>query len=794
MAKRDAYSRTFPIKIRYRNREVADSSKLNAFEKQVELGFFELERAIGDIYNTENAQNSILSDQPLYINSLGRALGPMADIVPPLSGIEEFSPTLADRLSDATYNVIPHPDQSVKCEIGCKFDQTEGPTSTARTCTKGLLAFYRQQEGAQTGICQTENCPGWSGRDGQSVDSSICSTTAAADTFREYKVVCPPELRSVDSWEVKFYSNAGIAYDKYRIDNGLTGFTTNRSDPSSTYALATNASLVVSGVTEQVRYEYPNLNVTASYIVVMEIPALDTSQTVEVNNVPQATVAGTSLRPTRLFFDLTGLTGSTRLLVTTKPSNSASDAIAAVSQVWIIEKLNSRHRNYNIQLLLPQELDGLSAGTEIPPNFVQLYDTDTNVNRVLDSTRVFATRFNPLDGTLNANSNRDAFDITLFGDQQLEVGNDRYLTVTVGTSVSEAVGALLEAFVEHVSDKDLHITREEACTILADRSFCCDDRLKIDIESLSPATKVAGASPATYTISTFIYGGFPPYTITIDWGDGGTDDTLGIVSGVQTFTLTTDLNPDGGLPATFEHVYSGTGTYTVDFDVADNPDVFGCTASATNLVSPFNVGNPPTIVAEVRQDNFTEYPNFVFTDPAAGYNFITTDEDDFTLNPTFHVLTQIHNTDPEDGKPVKFDWDFNNPDSLQYQFYIENVTLAENETLVISSSSGTLAEDFVQQDSLVLKNLAGTRIYDQDVDYTVDWVSGLVTVVPGGSIADNVSVTARYHHYAYASTLADVSGVNQWVALGGIKSTSTIDLLDFTTNSGVNTIRFKVKE
>jgi hypothetical protein len=791
MSKRDAYNRVFPFRIRYQNRDIADEGRLNAFEKLVERGFGDLERAIGDIYNTENATGSSLAGQPLYINSLGRAIGSMSDIVPPLSGIQPYSPALAARLSTATYNVIPHPDQTIKCEIGCKFDSTASPSATERSCLKGRLPFYRQIEGSQTGICQNTTCPDWSARDGRRIDTSICDPNEFGQTYREYKIVLPPELRTAESYDVAFYSNAGTNYDRYRVDRGTSSFdSSNRSDPSKTWSVANNAAIVVSGVSSELRYEYPNLDSAAGYILIVEVPAIATNQTISVNGISQALVHGTTVEPIRVLIDLSLTTGSSRLLVTSKPASLAEDDIAAISQIWVIKVAQERHRNYNEPLLLPTILSGLAAGTEVPPNFLQIFDTNTSVNQIIDKTRVYAARFNPVDAVLNRSSNQDSFDAILFGDQQLEVGNNRYLAVTVGTSVATAVGALMEAFVEHVTNDNIHMSKERVCELLADRTFCCDDRLKAVVASLDPPTKTRAAYPANYTINAYIYGGFPDYTITVDWGDGISEGA--IVSGVEIFTLEADVNPDGGQPVAFTHSYAAAGSYNVTFDVEDDPTVFGCTASMTSQVSPFEVGTAPDVVPQVRLDAFTAYPSFVFMDVADGYAFTETALASWTTDPTYHILTQVNNTDDEDGKPSLFSWRMNNPNGLIFQFYYENVSGVQGESLAFTAGSATIANDFIQQGSVVLKNY--NSVYTIGTDYTIDYETGVVTAVGAGSIDPGSTVTADYFHYGFAAVLADVSGVNQWVALGSEVSSQDIDLASLTARLDLNTIRFKVRE
>ena len=775
MAKKDTYNRVFPFRIRYQTKDIADEARLNAFEKLVERGFGDIERAVGDIYNTENATGSSLSSQPLYINSLGRSLGPMSDIVPPLSGIYVQSPALAARLENATYNVIPHPTQVVKCEVGCKFDSTASPAALERTCLKNQLPFYRQIEGTQTGICQNTTCPEWSARDGRRIDVSICDPNEFGQTYREYKLVTPPELRTVETYAVSFYSNAGTNYDRYRVDGTSLSFdSSNRADPSKTWAVPTSGEIL---------YEYPNLDITAGYIVVVEVPALRTQQIISVNGVSQALVNGTTDEPTRVLVDLSSATGTSRLLVSSSPV-TATDA-AAISQVWVIKVGQDRHRNYGAPLVLPTILSGLSAGAEIPPNFLQIFDTNSSVNQIVDKTRIFSARFNPRDPTLNRNSNLDSFDAVLFGDQQLEVGNSRYLAVTVGTSVATAVGALLEAFVEHVSNDSIHMSKENVCVLLADRSFCCDDRLKLVAASITPPTRAANSFPANYSIATWIYGGFPTYTVTVDWGDGNTEITSGIP----------ELNPNApnATPQVFSHSYGAAGVYAVTFDVTDDPDVFGCSASLTSQVSPFIVGSAPVIVPQVRLDAFTTYPTFAFMDVGAGYAFTETTLAAWTTAPVFHTLTQVNDTDDEDGKLHLFSWQISNPNGLIFQFYYENVSGVQNEALAFTGGNATLANDFIQQGSLVIRGVSNT-VYVKDTDYTVNYATGAVVVVNGGGIDPNATTSADYFHYYYAGSLPAVSGASQWVALGSEVSSQTIDLATLTARTDLNTIRFKVRE
>lgn len=790
MAKKDSYKKTYPITVNYQNKELASRDKIQATQKMTERAFTEIERAIGDIYNTENATNSALSEDRLYINSLGRSIGSMSELVPVLSGIEEYAPLLASRMREMTYNVIPHPDQTIKLEVGCKWDMTESPNAASRTCVKNQFGFYRKIQGSNTGICQNTSCPSWSARDGQKVNSSLCQQDPSSQTYRDYKLVLPKELRTVVQPQVYYYSNCGIEFDKYRTDGGQSSFITDRTDPSHTYARATNESIAISGVVEQIIYEYPNLNTSSTYDAVIEVPALETDQLVKVNDITLARIQGSAQLPTRRFLNLSAFKEITSLTFTIQPANTSAGTKAAVSQIWIIENTSTAHRNYNTPLLTPQVLDNLSAGTPIPQNFIQIFDTNSNVNKILDRLEVFSTRFNPL-GDVNLNTNRDAIDVRLYGDQKLAVGNGRYLAVTVGAPIAPVLGALMESFVDHVSDTKIHLTREEICTLLADRSYCCTDKLKVELDTLSPATKISPTVPVDYKISAYVYGGFPPYTITIDWGDGKNDNTVSpvIVSGVQTYELLNDVQPPGA-GYQFSHTYTDGGTYTVSFDVADDADVFGCTGSLTSQVSPFYAGNPPVMDIEVRLDYATTYPDFVYRDLTNNYNFATTAAADWTTNPTWHVLTQVNNTDPDDGKPVEFDWELSNPDNLTFQLQYEDVSGIRGETINFSSSTANLANDFVQDGSVALRK--GSTVFIEDVDYTVNYPSGIITVI-GTSIGANESnFEIDYYHYLNASTIADVA--DQWVNLGSATSTSTIKISDFTDRTDLNTIRVKIRE
>lgn len=779
MAKRDSFDRTYPIKITYREKELASRSKITAFQKLTEQAFSEIERAIGDIYNTENATGSPLSSNPLYINSLGRSIGNMANLVPILSGVSEYSPILASRMEGFTYNVIPHPNQTKKIELGCKYDMTLTPDATTRGCVKNQTAFYRQSQGAETGICQSTNCPYWSARDGRKFESEICQDDASSVTYREYKAVVPTEQRTVIRPTVAYYSNCGIIYDKYRVDGGVSAYGDNESDPSQSWALATNESLAVSGVSEQIQYIYPDLNTDSTYNMVIEIPALETDQNISVNNITLANIQGNSIQPTRWFLNLEGFTDIQEIRLVVGPANTNVGTQAALSQVWLIENRSRRHQNYGTLLKLPKPLENLSHGTEIPPNFLQIFDSHYNVNRILDKVKMFVTRFNP-------SVTRDAVDILIYGDQKLELNNTRYLLVTTGTPVAPTVGALLEAFVEHVSDTRIHMNREAICELLSDTTHCCDGRLKADLVSLSPASKVAPTvSDANYQISASIYGGFPPYTVTIDWGDGLTVGDA--ISGIETFELTRDVAPPESV--IFSHQYQSAGSFDVEFDVSDDPEIFGCTASLTSQVSPFNVGNPPVIDSEVRLDYATSYPNFVFQDITDGYNFSTTNSSDWTSNPTYHILTQVHNTDVEDGRAREFYWEFDNPDGLVFQFYYEDISGVQ-ETINFAGGSASLTHDFIQQDSVVLKK--GSTVFVEDTDYVVNHASGTITTT-GSSIGNNEdSVEAYYFHYPNATTIASVSG--QWVQLGNEQSNRTIQLSNLTSRTDLNTIRFKIKE
>jgi len=216
------------------------------------------------------------------------------------------------------------------------------------------------------------------------------------------------------------------------------------------------------------------------------------------------------------------------------------------------------------------------------------------------------------------------------------------------------------------------------------------------------------------------------------------------------------------------------------------------------LVFPFNVGSPPEIDFEVRYDNTTSYHTYVYDDITAGYNFTETDVADWdTANANYHVVTQVHNTDTEDGKPFIYQWAISNPDGLTYQFYYENVTRITDEALSFTAYSGTLAQDFVQQDSLVLKRSDGS-ILVQGTDYEVNWTSGTVTGTLSQSLSAAENVTANYFYYDYMDVGDDPTDLStsQWTTLGTAINTANIDLnvtdgTRLTTKQDFNTIRFK---
>ena len=442
-------------------------------------------------------------------------------------------------------------------------------------------------------------------------------------------------------------------------------------------------------------------------------------------------------------------------------------------------------------MLLPKALDTLSAGTEIPANFLQVFDTQINVNTVLDHVRTFSSRFNPKSSDLNLQTFRDSFDITIYGDQKLEIGNDRYLGVTTGAPLTSVVGALLYAFVDHTSDTEIHLNREQICELLSDKSFCCDGRLKASISNLYPSSKIAPTAPATYRILSHIYGGFPPYTVVINWGDSLSDSlvTPTISSGIQIFELTSDRRPP--LQAyEFSHDYDDAGTYSISFDITDDASVFGCSKSLTSQVSPFNVGNPPVMDSEIRLDYATSYPSFAYQDITAGYNFTTTEDSEWTLNPQWHVLTQVHNTDIESGKPDEYYWKFKNSEALTFKFQYEDISGVQ-ETINFTNSSGVLSNDLIQQDSVVITK--GSSVFVQGTDYSVDWTSGIIQVTGSGIPANASSYIVRYNHYLNAANLTAVQA-GQWVNLGSETNALNIDLSNLTNRVDLNTIRFKIKD
>jgi hypothetical protein len=766
----DSYGRSFPLAISVSEREPASRDKLQAFQAMTNEAFAAVARAIGDIDNARNAAGSALAANPLYITSLGRAIGSMADVVPPLGGLETTSPALSAKLADMTYNVIPHPDQADRLEVGCRHDMTPSSDAAARRCAKGRDGFYCSAKGERSGICRATDCPDWSGRDWRLLPGG----TGVAQTFREYKLVVPNESRTVERIDVVAYSDCGSAYDRYRTDEGGAGFRGNSTLGANSWAQASGAGAV--------SYEYRNLGKLAAHVVVVEVPAVPVEMLVSVNGVAQGTIVSDGAEIRRYVYALDAGSGYGTVKVRLAPATQA--LLAAVSQIWVLERTSAPHPNSGKLLRLPKILDGLSYGAEIPANFLQLFDTDPAVNRVLDGVRTFASRFNP--GVVG-----DAFDVRLVGGASLEAGGDRYLAVTTGTPIAPLLGALLDAFVEHVNDVDVHMDRSAVCSLIGNRTACCEGRIRPELVRTVPATRRAVGFPVDYSLFVRIAGGNPPYTVHVDWGDGedrpAASGVPACVSGLQAFALSAAACY-AAQGVEFAHEYRKGGAFDVRFYVMDDPARLACDAELAN-VGPFVVGNPPVVLPEVRLDYATAYPSYVYRPVGQDYAFNSTPAAQWTAKPVYHVLTQVHDSDAEDGKPRQFQWGFANDNGLVFQFYRESVSGVQ-ESASFSGGVAQLAHPFVQHDSLSLRK--NGRIYAQGSDYTVDWAAGRVYAV-GSSIGDaEGGFAASYMAYSGVSGVAGVA--NAWIPIGGPVSTASINVHDLAGRADMNTIRFKVSD
>lgn len=97
----DKFRKVFPIAVIFSDGDQPPSSKLNALASQARNGLGIVERGIGDIWNQSGDSNLIptgeLFKNALYINNLGRALGPQSFIAPrihSLPGIEKYFDTI----------------------------------------------------------------------------------------------------------------------------------------------------------------------------------------------------------------------------------------------------------------------------------------------------------------------------------------------------------------------------------------------------------------------------------------------------------------------------------------------------------------------------------------------------------------------------------------------------------------------------------------------------------------------------------------------------------------------------
>jgi hypothetical protein len=82
------------------------------------------------------------------------------------------------------------------------------------------------------------------------------------------------------------------------------------------------------------------------------------------------------------------------------------------------------------------------------------------------------------------------------------------------------------------------------------------------------------------------------------------------------------------------------------------------------------------------------------------------------------------------------------PEEMQRQI---SETLVSNEDVtVVSATSVALSNSSLQQYSETVTTVAGTTTYIRDVDYTMDYVAGTITMLAGGSM-----VTATQYHIDY---------------------------------------------
>lgn len=752
--------------------------------------------AIGDIHNTAN-YNNILGTNPLFISNLGRVIGDMSKIEPiyRVTGKLATSFVSTDGL---TYNVIPHPDNTAKCMIGCKHDGYRFQDDLTRDCLKNKPTFYN---GTPTTICDNTGCPLWSGQ----VDTG--------GEF-EYRIVFPAEDRDIVTYSLIASFNAGLSvFNKYRFDDGPTfkaPGSLNDFWTTMDQALRSTSGFI------PIQYHIPYTNDgNATVRAEIFVPKIAARQNMTVNTVSgpftmgEVITGGTS-GATAIFIQKTSLTnflvgpvsgtfapievitggtstetanmtviadvattynvyengvlagsmspdpntdyvskafdisivGRTRVDLSIANADTTIGAWTLVSMVRLFNLDPVEHPNFGITLTYPSIFNQWKYGGKIPDNMMQLFDTVTN------STITNVTFMKAL---FDKNTPYSAVDVKL--SQALVAGTNRYLVYTVGTDIMTLLGRLVESFLKHISDQSIHLTATDICALMSNSSLCCEDLLTATVTSVN--SSIIEAVPGTLFITFDIAGGTPPYKVDVQWGDG---------SGNVYFS-----DNDDTTTMTISHTYSVSGIYAPTVIVYDGR--FNCSVDLTDQIGRIVVGNVVGVELEQRLGTY------------AAYTYVS-DVPDTITSGTELVLVGNRSRSAE-----TFSWNVYNPDNNRMQIYVELFEVIDTTgsfpggpTTTIDLSGAPYNEtEVLRQNSIMLQDATGA-IFLEGTNFTVAYGTRIITSVT----IPTTPLTIQYKTYPVGTVApVDTTGGNpatagdedKWVFVADTRNTN----IDITT-------------
>jgi len=495
--------------------------------------------AVGDV-DGSNDSNSLLKYHPSLIVNIARSIGSMADIEPPLGGISAVpeEPALGYALKDATYNVIPNPNQLYRadagghrlCELGCIYD-------AGNTCTKGYGKYseatktysgnYKGRHGRITfvedyyGVCQNTSCPGWSGKPRS--ESDPCG--ASDLKVRRYRVVLPKESRIVYDVETVYHDDLGNQYNQRHWWDPEDGQTHEDPDPAESYGYHDTRILLRFGDPDgSPDYRFP-IEAGDTYQIVLEFPPGDRTVGIWVNT-GESPSEGTWTK-----LDTLDTSGETNVRVHYELPDtesgvywirayweSGTDTGVAMTQAWLTRVFRTYHRNYGKKLLLPKSFEDIAVGQQYPSGLVHIYG-------VVNSERLNAEGFYALS-TFQVDP-LESMELRIVSTEEPPLGDTNYVVIVPGCSLSQMLKALLEAIINHSSNSDIHLDRKALCKLLREpEGICCDDYPELALRvQYAPFSCEIEANPnqdvyvkdSTVHFSAIVRGAPPSPNLNITW-------------------------------------------------------------------------------------------------------------------------------------------------------------------------------------------------------------------------------------------------------------------------------------